>query len=163
MGPWVTAGLVIALRRFWVPYGPYGTCLLLWRDSGPRPLSCPTGQKASDARPARHQRNHRLAGCRPLDACLRELEAGWASCPVTQNGLLHILSQPAYPNHRPVAEVAERLAEACSHPSHHFWPGGISLLAETVVNWRQLLGPRSGQRCLSTRRCSGGGRAVFEL
>jgi predicted nucleic acid-binding protein len=61
---------------------------------------------------------------------------------VTQNGVLRILSQPAYPNQRPVAEVAERLAEACSHPSHHFWPGGISLLAETVVNWRQLLGPR---------------------
>ncbi len=72
----------------------------------------------------------------------RELEAGWASCPVTQNGVLRILSQPAYPNHRPVASVAARLAEACNHSSHHFWPGGISLLSETVVNWRQLLGPR---------------------
>ena len=27
----------------------------------------------------------------------RELETGWASCPVTQNGVLRILSQPAYP------------------------------------------------------------------
>ena len=51
----------------------------------------------------------------------RELDNGWASCPVTQNGVLRILSQPAYPNHRPAAEVAERLAQACSHPSHQFW------------------------------------------
>lgn len=61
---------------------------------------------------------------------------------MTQNGVLRILSQPAYPNHRPVAEVAERLAEACSHPSHQFLSGGVSLLNPTDVNWRQLLGPR---------------------
>lgn len=72
----------------------------------------------------------------------RELEAGWASCPVTQNGVLRILSQPAYPNPRPVAEIAERLAEACSHPSHCFWSGGISLIANASVHWQQLLGPK---------------------
>lgn len=71
-----------------------------------------------------------------------ELHAGWASCPVTQNGVLRILSQPAYPNHRPVAEVAERLAEACSHPSHHFWSGGVCLISPAGVNWAQLLGHR---------------------
>jgi toxin-antitoxin system PIN domain toxin len=72
----------------------------------------------------------------------RELDAGWASCPVTQNGVLRILSQPAYPNHRPVAEVAERLADACRHPSHQFWSGGISLISPNSVSWTQLLGPR---------------------
>ena len=65
----------------------------------------------------------------------RELHAGWASCPVIQNGVLRILSQPAYPNHRPLAEVAERLAEACSHPSHRFWSGGVSLISPAGVNW----------------------------
>ena len=72
----------------------------------------------------------------------RELDVGWASCPVTQNGVLRILSQPAYPNHRPVAEVAERLAEACSHPSHRFCNGGVSLISPAGVNWQQLLGHR---------------------
>jgi uncharacterized protein len=57
----------------------------------------------------------------------QELEAGWASCPVTQNGVLRILSQPAYPNH---------------HPSHQFWNGGVSLISASEVNWRQLLGHR---------------------
>ena len=73
---------------------------------------------------------------------VRALDAGWASCPVTHNGVLRILSQPAYPNHRPVAEVAERLAEACSHPSHRFWKGGVSLISPAGVNVRQLLGHR---------------------
>jgi hypothetical protein len=26
----------------------------------------------------------------------------WAPCPITQNGVLRIMSQPPYPNHRPV-------------------------------------------------------------
>ena len=34
------------------------------------------------------------------------LDAGWASCPITQNGCIRILSQPAYPNAVPVAQVA---------------------------------------------------------
>ncbi len=38
------------------------------------------------------------------------LDAGWASCPLTQNGCIRILSQAAYPNRAPAAEVAARLA-----------------------------------------------------
>ena len=40
-----------------------------------------------------------------------EIASGWASCPITQNGCLRILSQPAYPGARPVAAVAQRLAD----------------------------------------------------
>ena len=31
------------------------------------------------------------------------IEQGWASCPLTQNGCLRILSQPRYPNAVPLA------------------------------------------------------------
>jgi toxin-antitoxin system PIN domain toxin len=72
----------------------------------------------------------------------QELEHGWATCPITENGVLRILSQPAYPNHRSVAEVAERLAEACNHASHAFWPEQISLLDSGLIHWDRLLGPR---------------------
>jgi predicted nucleic acid-binding protein len=51
---------------------------------------------------------------------------GWATCPITQNGVVRIMAQPAYPNTQPAALVAERLAEACAHPSHAFWPEPIS-------------------------------------
>ncbi|WP_197052576.1 PIN domain-containing protein [Tepidimonas taiwanensis] len=46
-----------------------------------------------------------------------ELHHGWASCPLTQNGCLRIMSQPGYPSPLPVRAVAERLAQAAAHPS----------------------------------------------
>jgi toxin-antitoxin system PIN domain toxin len=56
------------------------------------------------------------------------LAAGWASCPLTQNGCLRILSTPSYPRHQPVAVVASRLAEAAATPHHEFWADDISVL-----------------------------------
>ena len=67
------------------------------------------------------------------------LEQGWASCPLTQNGCIRILSQTAYPNRAPAAEVAARLAEATQHPAHHFWPDAVSLLSPGLMAWNNLL------------------------
>jgi len=36
----------------------------------------------------------------------REIDQGWASCPLTQNGCLRIMSQSAYPDALPIAQVA---------------------------------------------------------
>ena len=38
--------------------------------------------------------------------------AGWASCPITQNGCIRIMSQPAYPGALPLRSVADRLGMA---------------------------------------------------
>ena len=47
------------------------------------------------------------------DAAVDWLEAhaanGWASCPITQNGCLRVMSQPAYPQKRSVAELIATL------------------------------------------------------
>lgn len=72
----------------------------------------------------------------------QELEHGWATCPISENGVVRIMAQPAYPNHRPAAQVAERLMEACNHASHQFWPEEISLLKAGLIRWERLLGPR---------------------
>jgi toxin-antitoxin system PIN domain toxin len=72
----------------------------------------------------------------------RHLDAGWASCPLTQNGCIRVLSQPAYPNAMPVAQVAARLAEAAQHPAHAFWPDSISLLQPDSLAWDRLLSSR---------------------
>ena len=72
----------------------------------------------------------------------RELAQGWATCPITENGVVRIMAQPAYPNPQPAALEAERLAEACRHPSHAFWPAPISLLQQGLIDWQRLLGPR---------------------
>jgi uncharacterized protein len=70
------------------------------------------------------------------------IEAGWASCPITQNGCIRIFSQPGYPNTVPAAQIAERLAEAAQHTSHEFWPDSISLLQPDCLIWDKILSSR---------------------
>jgi toxin-antitoxin system PIN domain toxin len=60
-------------------------------------------------------------------------DAGWASCPITQNGVLRIMCQPAYPNPAALDDLMERLREATEHPSHKFWPDDISLLDRDLI------------------------------
>lgn len=72
----------------------------------------------------------------------REIRHGWASCPITQNGCVRIMSQPAYPGALPVAQIASRLAEAAASPDHEFWPADINLLGTDVFDWSRVLGHR---------------------
>lgn len=67
---------------------------------------------------------------------------GWASCPITQNGVVRIMSQPGYPTPRPTAQVAQRLAMACTAPEHMFWPADVDLLSSDLIDWQRLLGHR---------------------
>jgi toxin-antitoxin system PIN domain toxin len=70
------------------------------------------------------------------------LENGWASCPITQNGCIRIMSQPAYPNAKPAAVVAQRLAEAAEQQWHEFWTDDVSLLEPALLDWSAVLGSR---------------------
>ena len=76
------------------------------------------------------------------DWLARNIKHGWASCPLTQNGCIRILSQPAYPGALPPAAVAERLAAATNAGWHAFWPDSLSLLDGSTVNWGGVLGSR---------------------
>jgi len=67
---------------------------------------------------------------------------GWASCPLTQNGVLRIMSSQSYLNRRPAAEVAERLALVTAHAGHQFWADGPSLLEPGIVKWAHVIGAR---------------------
>ena len=67
---------------------------------------------------------------------------GWASCPLTQNGCLRILSLPAYPNPQPTASVAQRLGQAVADSSHAFWPDAFSLLEQGRLAWGRVLSSR---------------------
>ncbi len=63
---------------------------------------------------------------------------GWASCAITQNGCVRIMSSPNYPNARSVHEVTSRLREATSERVHEFWPSDITLLDERLVDSRRV-------------------------
>ncbi len=72
----------------------------------------------------------------------QNISAGWASCAVTQNGCVRIMSQPGYPNALPTARVAQRLREATETAHHLFVPGDLSLLDTGRFDAEQLLGHR---------------------
>lgn len=73
---------------------------------------------------------------------INNIEQGWASCPLTQNGCIRILSQPVYPGSLPPARVADRLRAATETEWHTFWPDSISLLGSDQVDWASILGSR---------------------
>ncbi|MEO8805138.1 MAG: TA system VapC family ribonuclease toxin [Burkholderiaceae bacterium] len=70
------------------------------------------------------------------------IAAGWASCAITQNGCVRIMSQPGYPNALPAAGVAQRLREATATEHHLFVSSDLSLLDEQHFDAEQLLGHR---------------------
>ena len=72
----------------------------------------------------------------------RHAREGWASCPITQNGCIRIMSNPSYPNALPVQAVMKRLADACKEDVHEFWSDEISLLNPDIVDSTRIHGPR---------------------
>ena len=77
----------------------------------------------------------------------QEIENGWVSCPLTQNGCLRIMSQPSYPQALPLQAVAQRLSQAFAHPRHTFIADDYSLLDAGQLNWNHLLGHRQVTDC----------------
>ena len=54
---------------------------------------------------------------------------GWASCPLTENGVVRIMSNPAYSKEVrfPVSDLIERLRLFTSQTNHQFWADDLSL------------------------------------
>jgi uncharacterized protein len=69
-------------------------------------------------------------------------ESGWASCPLTENGFLRVISQPAYPNPVPVSAAHELLGRQRAETDHAFWPADVSILDTEIFARERLLGPK---------------------
>lgn len=66
---------------------------------------------------------------------------GWSTCPITINGCIRVLSNPAYPTVTATpAEVMERLREFCATPHHHFWPDSVSLTDQALFRGHMISG-----------------------
>lgn len=72
-------------------------------------------------------------------------EAGWATCPLTENGVVRILSNPRYsPVAEPPARIVDRLRAFCASAHHVFWADDVSLqddrrfVADAPVSYRQI-------------------------
>lgn len=54
--------------------------------------------------------------------------SGWSTCPITENGLVRILSREGYPGGgNSVEEVREMLTTLCASPGFVFWSDDISI------------------------------------
>ena len=68
---------------------------------------------------------------------------GWSSGPLTENGFVRVLSNPAYPGRRTtVADAVDRLTRVAESGDHTFWADRISLLDDSVVERSRLSGHR---------------------
>lgn len=71
-----------------------------------------------------------------------EIGDGWATCAITENGFVRILSQPRYPSPVPPALAIERLAGATRTEHHAFWACTVSLLDSALIDRSRLHGPK---------------------
>jgi toxin-antitoxin system PIN domain toxin len=67
---------------------------------------------------------------------------GWASCPITQNGFVRIVSQASYPNATSPGIALVLLAAQIKDSDHEFWPDDISLTELERFNHENILGPK---------------------
>jgi toxin-antitoxin system PIN domain toxin len=80
-----------------------------------------------------HEDAHRWFG--------RTRRRGWATCPITVNGCVRVLSNPAYPTVAATpTEAASRLRALCAGPDHEFWSDSVSLLDEALFRPQAITG-----------------------
>ena len=78
---------------------------------------------------------HHLTASRWL---AQHMHLGWASCPLTQNGCLRIMSQPGYSSPKPLAHLIAML-QASTHTAYHtMWSEDISLLDDRVFHHARM-------------------------
>ncbi|GAA4816063.1 TA system VapC family ribonuclease toxin [Nocardioides caeni] len=78
---------------------------------------------------------------RAWDWLRSDIGAGWASCPLTQNGFVRIISQPRYPNAIPTGRAIALLSEAAATEHHEFWPDEVSVLDGDTIRRDRVHGP----------------------
>lgn len=63
----------------------------------------------------------------------------FATCPITENGLLRIVGHPKYPNSPgDPGMVASLLTAIRALPGHTFWPDTISMAADPLIDASRL-------------------------
>jgi uncharacterized protein len=66
----------------------------------------------------------------------------WMTCPIVQNGVIRVASQPKYPNSLGTASaVREVLEDFCASPRHEFCPDDISLVDDGRLARPELFSP----------------------
>lgn len=83
-----------------------------------------------------HQRHRRVR-----DWLDEHRAAGWASCAITQNGFVRIVSQPVYANTISTTQAIARLADATADRHHVFWSPSVQVVEQGLIDRHAVLGP----------------------
>jgi toxin-antitoxin system PIN domain toxin len=68
--------------------------------------------------------------------------ASWATCPLTENGVIRIVGHPKYPNSAgSPAAVVPILARFRALTGHVFWPDDLSLIESDIVDGTSIATP----------------------
>jgi toxin-antitoxin system PIN domain toxin len=69
---------------------------------------------------------------------------GWASCPITENGVVRIMSNPGYSAKMRFTpgDLITRLQTFATETNHEFWPDDVSLRDGTVFATSRIHGSR---------------------
>jgi toxin-antitoxin system PIN domain toxin len=89
----------------------------------------------------------------------------FATCPITENGVIRILSNPRYPNMQgSPAEVARAFGRLCTMPGHHFWRDEVSLVGSPHVDPEKIFTPAqvTDTYLLALAQAKGGQLATFD-
>ncbi len=58
---------------------------------------------------------------------------GWSTCPLTENGLVRIISNPSYPGRlTTISDAITRLERFRASGHHTFWPDSVSICDQAV-------------------------------
>jgi hypothetical protein len=65
-----------------------------------------------------------------------------ATCPLVENGVIRVMSQPAYGRQGgvPMQTVRARLQQACKELDHEFWPDDITLRDDSKFDFSRVQG-----------------------
>ena len=71
-------------------------------------------------------------------------QAGWATCPMTENGVVRIMSHPGYSvtTHFTAGELIGRLRTFVEHTDHEFWSDEVSIRDATAIVADRIHGGR---------------------
>ena len=92
-------------------------------------------------------------------------DRAWATCPITENGLLRIVGARGYPNSPGTpAAVAAMVVQMRDLPGHQFWPDDLSLLSGEGVVLSRLLDAKqvTDTYLLALAKSRGGKLATFD-
>src|ERR1700712_3619442 len=91
--------------------------------------------------------------------------ASWATCPITENGVIRIIGHPKYPNSAgSPAAAAPIVSRLRALPGHRFWNDDLSIVGSELIDVAQIATPGqvTDAYLLALAVANGGQLATFD-